>query len=210
MSEDREPFEIFLQQQFQAFLRGSFMGRSMTKLPSDLMVIQEIISECRPRTIVEVGSYCGGAAQFYGLLQAGRKDGSKVITVDRRDVPPSDFFVSVRGDCQEVFGKVQEMVEGPCMVLLDCCHEAGHVYRELLTYGRLVTPGQYLVVEDTAFDGEADDASGNGVVKGAGRVLARWNKNHSDFVVDHERERWGLTYNPGGFLRRVSEPRGSS
>ena len=38
------------------------------------------------------------------------------------------------------------------MAVLDSNHEHAHVLRELQEYGKLVTPGQYLVVADTVVE----------------------------------------------------------
>jgi cephalosporin hydroxylase len=60
-----------------------------------------------------------------------------------------------------------------------------------------VSPGCYLVVEDTAL--------GDHYLPGWGGSLAAvegWLSQHPKFERDHSREKFLVTVNPGGYLRR--------
>jgi hypothetical protein len=87
----------------------------------------------------------------------------------------------------------------PVVVILDSDHRADHVLRELRLYGPLVTPGSYLIVEDT-------NVNGNPVYPdhGAGPLEAvrAFLQEDSSFFVDTEREKLLLTFNPGGYLKK--------
>ena len=86
------------------------------------------------------------------------------------------------------------------MVLLDSDHSMNHVLNELRLYHELVTPGSYLVVEDTHLGGHPVlPKEGPGPREAAGQFLAE-NRN---FVVDSAREKLIVTFNPHGYLRRV-------
>jgi len=78
--------------------------------------------------------------------------------------------------------------------MLDSAHEAHHVYAELCAYAPLVSLGSWIVVEDTNTEGPA-----TAVQQWLGeQPKGRW-------VNDPVPQRFGMTFNPGGFLRRVEE-----
>lgn len=96
-----------------------------------------------------------------------------------------------------------ELVRGrSCLVTLDSDHDALHVEAELEAYASLVTPGSYLVVEDTAVDVYGIDAEfyPNG---GPGVAVERFLERDSHFSPDRTCERFMLGMNPGGWLRRI-------
>jgi cephalosporin hydroxylase len=69
-------------------------------------------------------------------------------------------------------------------------------------YGRLVPVGSYVVLEDTILNGHP-------VWTGFGpgpREAARRLVDSGEFERDLAPERYALTFNPGGFLKRVKEP----
>ena len=78
--------------------------------------------------------------------------GGKVITIDIEPevVPVHESIVFLRGSSvsETILDAVRELVSGKVMVVLDSSHRARHVYNEILSYGPMVTKGQYLVVED--------------------------------------------------------------
>ena len=77
----------------------------------------------------------------------------------------------------------------------DAAHEEEAVLADLRLYAPLVTSGSYLIVEDGVRDLLSDET---GPIAALDRFLAETD----DFEVDQSRERFLLTYNPGGFLRR--------
>ena len=85
------------------------------------------------------------------------------------------------------------------MVILDSDHSRDHVLRELELYAPFVTRGCYLVVEDT-------NVNGHPVVPGFGpgpmEAVTAFLRTAADFTVDHAREKFMLTFNPSGYLRR--------
>jgi cephalosporin hydroxylase len=87
------------------------------------------------------------------------------------------------------------------MVILDSDHSADHVQQELNIFSRLVTVGNYLIVEDT-------NVNGNPVLPlyGAGpmEAVTQFTSTQTDFILDPQREKFLMTFNPRGYLRRVS------
>jgi cephalosporin hydroxylase len=177
-------------------------GEKIVKAPTDMWAYQDIITRCRPDVIVECGTAWGGSAFFFADLFELFGHG-EVITVDigRLGTVNHDRITYLTGDSVAMAAQVAQLVgERSCMVVLDSDHRTAHVAAELEAYGPLVTSGQYLVVEDTNLGWLADMSfDGNGPRE----ALVPWLVKHPEFVVDEEPERYGLTMNPGGWLRRV-------
>jgi cephalosporin hydroxylase len=184
----------------------SWLGTRIQKLPADLIVYQELLVETRPDVLLEAGTLEGGSALFFAsifdLLGHGR-----VITVDiaprpNRPVHPRITYLVGSSTAPEIVQQVSTLLKPSekVMVVLDSDHSAPHVLRELDIYSRMVTPGQYLVVEDTNINGHPVAAGwGPGPAEATAAFLAG---NHS-FTVDRTREKFFVTFNPGGWLKRV-------
>ena len=85
------------------------------------------------------------------------------------------------------------------MVILDDDHTRDHVLEELRTYQRFVTPGSYLIVEDTNINNHpVFPEFGPGPMEAVEIFL----RESSEFGVDHSREKFFLSFNPNGFLRK--------
>lgn len=185
--------------------RTFWRGVPVLKCPLDLWVYQEILFETRPDLIVETGTFGGGSAYYLAnvcdLLGAGA-----VVTIDvdpQRDLPEHERITyvtgsSVDGEIVAEVGRRAGRAER-VMVILDSDHSRDHVLRELELYGPLVTPGCYLVVEDT-------NVNGHPVVPHFGpgpmEALTAFLEGNEEFEVDRGREKLLLTFNPSGYLRR--------
>jgi len=77
----------------------------------------------------------------------------------------------------------------PVMVIADSDHSYEHTYQELVLYHGLVTPGSWLIMEDT---------DGPGPRQAVDQFLAE----HREFSADAHCEKFHMTFNPGGYLRR--------
>jgi len=181
-----------------------WFGLPIQKSPLDCWVYQEILFELRPELIVETGTYLGGSALFFAhicdLLGHG-----EVVTIDqqRRGTVDHPRVTQLVGDAlsREILEAVTERAAKARRVLvaLDDDHTAPHVLRELAAYGPLVTPGSYLVVEDT-------NVNGHPVMPGHGpgphEAVETFLRTNEDFIIDRSREKFLLTYFPGGWLRK--------
>jgi cephalosporin hydroxylase len=72
---------------------------------------------------------------------------------------------------------------------------------EFNVYAPLVPIGSYVIVENTIVNGHPVwPGFGPGPLEAVKRILAQ----HGEFVADTTMERYGLTFNPNGFLKRTS------
>jgi cephalosporin hydroxylase len=112
-------------------------------------------------------------------------------------------YVSGRSSVDvEVLNEVRRVAAGvsPVMVIADSDHAANHVLEELRQYAPLVTVGSYFIVEDTNLNGHpVIPALGPGPAEAVDIFL----NESPNFVQDTACERFLLTFNPGGYLRRV-------
>jgi cephalosporin hydroxylase len=182
----------------------TWLGIPIQKAPTDLWAYQEIIHQVRPSVIVETGTLHGGSAHYLaGICQlAGR---GRIVSVDIAAVaqPPHPLVTYVDGSstAPDVVEQVRRHVEGEdaVLVILDSDHSKSHVLDELRIYGDLVTPGSYLIVEDTNLNGNpVSVAHGPGPAEALDEFLA----SDSRFRVDDRPERLLLTFNPRGYLLR--------
>jgi cephalosporin hydroxylase len=101
----------------------------------------------------------------------------------------------------EIHARVVEFVGGrsPVLVILDSDHSRDHVLEEMGLYGPLVTPGSYMIVEDTNINGHPVlPQFGPGPMEALDDFLSE----SAEFEIDDDREKFFLTFNPRGFLRK--------
>jgi cephalosporin hydroxylase len=185
--------------------KNSWRGATTWKSPNDLWLYQEIIHAVRPGLIIETGTAFGGSATYMGWL-LDTEDRGQVVSVDiaPRGTPPHPRVTYITGSSTDpqIVARVRGMIPAgePVMVILDSDHSEDHVYDELCAYADLVTPGSYLIVEDTNVNGHpAHPSHGPGPMEAARRFVAE----RGDFVVDERMHRLMLTLNPQGYLLRV-------
>lgn len=129
-------------------------GVRVIKQPTDMIQYQEVIWENKPQWLIECGTKFGGSAVFFQDLLDIVGEGGHVITIDInpdaikvRD--PRITYIEGSSIDRAIVAQVREMVGADtCMVVLDSNHNRKHVKWELHHYAPMVTPRQYLVVED--------------------------------------------------------------
>jgi cephalosporin hydroxylase len=183
-----------------------WLGVPAQKCPFDLWVYQELLHELRPAVIVESGTAEGGSALFLASICDLLGEG-EIVTVDIRDLPRPQHeritYLNGSSIAPEIVGQIRERVAGrsPVLVILDSNHERDHVLEEMRLYGPLVTPGSYLVVEDSNINGHpVVPEFGPGPMEAIGAFLVETD----EFTVDESREKYLLTFNPRGYLRKTS------
>ncbi len=181
-----------------------WMGVRALKNPLDIWIYQEILHEVRPTAVVELGSALGGGTLFLCHMLDLLEIDAPVIAVD---LSHAEFaakhkrITTVTGDTRDpdVIERVRELCGDRRVLLIhDGSHEAPVVLDDLRNYSPVIAPGSYLIVED----GVTDTLGG---VPGPLVAIEQFLRESPAFEVDEARERFLLTYNPKGFLRRRIE-----
>ncbi|MCC6446023.1 MAG: class I SAM-dependent methyltransferase [Armatimonadetes bacterium] len=190
------------------FEKCSWMGVPTLKNPLDAWVYQEIVHEVRPEVIVEIGSAHGGSTLFFAHLLDLVGQGRVVsVDVDRTNYRISHpRITAITGDSADpqVIERVQRECQGQSvLVMQDGGHMKEQVLSDLRAYSGLVTPGSYFIVEDSIVDLFKPGDSLGFAKDGPLAAIEEFLVENPDFVIDAKRERYLLTYNPRGFLRRI-------
>lgn len=184
-------------------------GVAVEKCPLDLHIYQEIIHEVRPGLIIETGTKHGGSALFLADMCELVGNGC-VVSIDiapDAELPEHPRLTYALGSSTDP-AIVQSVrcwlaCDGPVLVILDSDHGKEHVLAEMRAYAPLVTVGSYLIVEDGNIGGHPV-SPGHGA--GPWEAVAEFLAEHPEFAADREREKLLLTFNPGGYLRRLASP----
>jgi cephalosporin hydroxylase len=184
--------------------RTRWLGTPVRKCPLDLWVYQEILFRTRPDVIIETGTLFGGSALFLASMCDCLGNG-RVISIDieeKEDLPTHPRIIYLTGSsvASEVVDRVREEIAGTerVMVILDSDHQDDHVLSELQAYGHLVTEGCYLIVEDT-LAGFFPERWG----RGPSAAIEEFMRSNRSFVIDPSCEKFLMTFNPGGYFKRV-------
>lgn len=189
--------------------RCTWMGVQAWKSPLDAWIYQEIIYEVRPDVVIEIGSARGGSALYLSHLLELIGNGIVVsVDIDRSSFEAvHERLITVTGSSSapETLARVAELCRGKtALVIHDADHTKDQVLEDLRAYAAFVSVGSYLIVEDGIVDVfrpfETLGVSYPGPLVATEEFLC----STDHFEVDTDRERYLLTYNPRGFLRRVS------
>jgi cephalosporin hydroxylase len=183
-----------------------WFGIRVGKCPSDMWTYQEILFDVKPDVIIECGTGTGGSALFLAhhcdLIGKGR-----IISIDiadQADKRQHERIARIQGSsvADETLREIRRSLKDTdrVLVILDSDHTKQHVLHELNCYCGLVSVGSYIVVEDTIIGGHP--------VKprrwpGPMEAIDEFLKTHSEFVIDKSREKFLLTFNRNGYLKRV-------
>jgi len=206
----------------------TWFGVPAWKLPLDAWIIQELIWKVKPKLIIETGSGKGGSALFYAslmfcmreepteipLVADTSRSESFVISIDKAPVDIHNFknvnpvilqkiifFSKNSVDPMTVeFAEKYVRHSSPVMIMLDSWHSKEHVLEEMRLYAPFVSVGSYLIVEDTHVGGNPVPWDYGEGPMGAVKEFLLENNN---FVIDKSCERLGMTFNPGGYLKKV-------
>ena len=171
-----------------------WLGIPIQKCPLDLLIFEELIFNTKPNIIIETGTKVGGSALFFANICDIIGDG-EIITIDidgESKVPRHGRITYLWGSSTDeaVVHFLQPIIKDKkVMVILDSNHSKEHVLKELEIYSKMVTVGNYLVIEDTN-NKETHEA------------VQEFLKKNDNFKVDNTCEKFYLTFNPQGWLYR--------
>ena len=182
-----------------------WLDRPIETAPTDLFAYQELVSRIRPDWIIETGTGDGGRTLFLASM-CDLVDHGQVVSVDPTDDPdravhPRITYVRGRPQDEAPIAEVRSLVgAGRALVILGSCTDRHKTSLEFGAYQDLVPVGSYVVITDTVVNGHPVwPGFGPGPAEAVKQILTRY----GDFVADPELEKYSLTFNPGGYLRRV-------
>ncbi|MEQ1785434.1 MAG: CmcI family methyltransferase [Acidimicrobiales bacterium] len=189
-----------------AWEQTTWLGRPLPTAPTDLLAYQQLLTEIRPDWIIETGTGDGGRTLFLASM-CDLLDHGQVISVGEglsEDLPihPRVRYVDGPPDAPATVERATSSI-GPderALVVLGSRGERTAVEREFEAYSPFVPVGSYVIVADTALNG---NPVWPGFGPGPGEALRQILLRHGEFYADPEPERYALTFNPGGFLKRL-------
>lgn len=182
-----------------------WFGIPCLKCPLDLWIYQEIIAEVRPDLVIETGTHFGGSALFIAhildILDHGEVISVDIVKYPDRPTHPRIRYVTGSSiDPMLIDSVLGSRPEETRLVILDSDHTKNHVLQELVLFAPYVSLKSYLIVEDTNVNGHPAYASfGEGPFEAVEEFLSA----NRDFIVDKSREKFLMTFNPGGYLQRI-------
>jgi cephalosporin hydroxylase len=183
----------------------TWLGHPIAAAPTDLVVYQELLAQLRPDWIVATGNDGGGRALFLASICDLLGHGQVISVSDDRTARPEHprvTYVELPPHEERTAERVRELTgDTPnAFVILGSSNGAPRIVQEFTRFAPLVPVGSYVVVENTIVNGHPVwPGYGPGPTEAVRRVLAL----NGDFVQDTSCEKHGLTFNPGGFLRRT-------
>ena len=216
----------------QVFQYMSWMGVYVQQDPADAFAIQQMLWKVKPDLVIEVGTNTGGGAIFYATIMKAYNPHAKIVTLDV--VPePRNWNVKNAHRCEnctliqghpwwndgmityiqgrvterETRDKVDAFVRKAKTVLVieDASHRYPDTLRNIEAIHQWVTPGSYLLVQDTKMDrfvAGLGKRYGNlkfGPMRSVDEFLA---KHKDEFVIDRRFEYLLYSQHHRGYLRR--------
>lgn len=192
----------------------TWLGKKALKCPLDLWIYQEIIYEIKPDIIIETGTGNGGGTLFLASICDFIGNGI-VISIDTENTNhvgelskhrrilyvtgssiDNDIVCSIKNEI--IFRKRDLGHEIRIMTILDSKHEKDYVLQEMIIYGDMVSVGSYLIVEDTNLDKYCNTG-----FEGPLFAVEQFLKENNHFERDESKEKFWLSFNPGGYLKRI-------
>ncbi len=191
----------------QAWRETTWLGHPVNRYPTDLHSYQELLSAVRPAVVLLLGDDAGSVGRaLHAASVADQLGHGRIIVVGRDDDgarPAHPRIDWVRGDAIDpsVADQVRQAVAGESLMVFIGLGATDRVVAAFEAYAPLVPVGSYVVIENTVVNGRP-------VVSGFGpgphEAVTALLERHRDFVPDVTRERYTITFNKGGFLRRTA------
>jgi cephalosporin hydroxylase len=192
----------------QAWREATWLGHPVSRFPTDLQSYQELLVRSRPGLVVVVGDDpgLGGRALFAASL-CDQVDHGRVVAVGRTDAEgrpahPRVTHLEGAAEAEAVAREVAALAgDDPDALVLLGLGEVGRVVAGFERYAPLVAVDGYVVVENTVVNGRpAAPGFGPGPHEAVVAILQR----NRDFVSDPGPERYTVTFNRNGYLRRLA------
>jgi cephalosporin hydroxylase len=200
------PYELLMKIQ-KGTMDYRYRGIPMLKNPFDLALYPLLLDRARPRTLIEIGTYCGGSALWF----ADQAPGMRVLSVDLKrptavDHPAVTFLEGDARDLGVVLTpELMKSIERPLLVIEDSSHVASTTAAVLDFFDRSLLPGELIVIEDGILSAmRVADSYEGGPLRAIHEFMARTNGRYEIDRSLCDYFGTNVTWNVDGYLRRVS------
>ncbi len=186
----------------------NWRGNELLKNPCDLWVYCELMQEIKPDYIIETGTHHGASALYYSEMAKLFGLSTKIITIDinpKLAYRPEEHRITPLigiSTKDSIVKEVSNIVKptNKVIVLLDSDHSKANVLEEMKIYSKFVSLNSYLVVEDSIVNGHPTFPTHG---EGPFEAIEAFQKINNDFEIDMSRQKFLLTYNNKGYLKRI-------
>lgn len=196
-------------------LKGSlgyrYKGKAMLLNPLDMANYLALLGQLRPAAVIEIGSLEGGRTLWLADTVAALRLEARVISVD---LAPRDHAGDARIDAR--VGDARRLAQvlppeevrslgRPLLVIEDSAHDEETCTAVLDYFDPLLSPGDYVIVEDGAFRSEGDIQPGSELSPPSRAIDAFLARRTGDYEIDAtfcDRFGYNATFNINGWLRR--------
>ena len=201
-----------------------WMGVPIIQLPSDVIVLQELIYKIKPKFIIECGIGHGGMLLFYAtILKALQIKKYKVIGIDvkirsinkkrllKNPLIKNIELIEKSSTENKITNfltkKYSIKIKDKKIIILDSNHTKQHVLNELNLYSKMLNRGDYIIVMDTIiefidkkFNIGKQFSKGNSPYNAVNIFL----KKNKDYELDKYYENKSfLTVARNGFIKKI-------
>lgn len=204
--------------EYKMMYEHTWMGRPIIQFGDDMVMLQQLLWECKPDIFVETGIAHGGSLIYTASLFELMKNDGMVIGIDveirehnRRAIEAHEMYKrikmiegsSVDGGTIAQLEKLLGDRKKVC-VMLDSNHSKDHVLQEMRLYSKYVSKGCYLIVQDGAQAWVSDIPRGKVEWRDDNPLAAIeiFMQENDEFEIDHKFTRLGITQSPSGHLRK--------
>ena len=198
----------------QALHNYHYRGVPLLKNPFDFAIYPLLLWQLKPRTIIEIGSKCGGSALWFGDLLGNFGVDGHIYSVDivrvTKVTHPRVIFLEGSGRSlgESLTAEFLQGLPRPWLVIEDADHAYETSIATLQFFHPLLQNGEYIVVEDGIISDLSEVPDCN---SGPHRALKEFLKQYPDeYEIDGnycDFFGYNVTWCTNGFLKKV--PAGS-
>jgi cephalosporin hydroxylase len=204
---DRTVRDILPAMQDRIVTSTCYFGIKTQKNPVDFWVYQEMLFEVKPDIIIEIGNLNGGSTLALAHILDALNKGTVIgIDIDHHAIDEQVRLHArielIQGDACALAGTVEKLIKPGDVVFIieDSSHTHDNTLKILRRYSHLVTLNSYFIVEDSICHHGLDV----GPDPGPFEAVEDFIQENKQFVIDRTRESFFITWNPKGFLKRIS------
>lgn len=211
-SQENDVINRFHKLYYESYLLGGtwettrWMGYSVRKCPLDLWIYQEILFEVKPDIIIELGTCRGGSTLFLAQV-CQLVDTGKILSIDikqRENLPKHSRirYLIGKSTSDEIVEEIRRAIDpnDKVLVIADSDHSYHNVLDELRVFAEFVTLGSYFIVEDGNLNGHPVEPNFG---PGPQEAIATFLASNNAFISDKCKEKFYMTFNPNGYLKKI-------